>query len=248
MKHGLFPALALLLGVTFGACAEPVVFVDTRLMLLAHPLVQRFDPVARRFADTSSEPVSAGLAGLRNLESQRADLQRELDGLTPDYARRLNGAGPAERKRLEQELLRRQQEMRSRIETLGRRMVEAKGVPEQPGLTTGRSILPQVQEIADSLRQSLMQIQTRRKAVVILDIAPLLPGNLLRIDTQNLFSNRHFGFWRGGVSPTAENLEWIRNARSFLLREGISLPPIVAGAGDARLEAAQLMQKPGEKR
>lgn len=248
MRRFVLPGLLLGLLATFAVWAEPVVFVDSRLMVLAHPITQRFDPVARRFFDTSSEHVLGGMEGMQGLEGERTDLQRQLDGLTPEYARRMSGTGTSERKRLEKELLQKRREIQSRIEMLQKRKEEARSVPEQPGMTSGRSILPQVQEIVDAIRQALQQIQIQRKASVVIDIAPLLPGAVLNIDTAMLFTNRHFGFWRGTAAPTGENLEWIRNARSFLFQEGKTLPPVVYGAGDARIDALNLVQQLGERK
>ena len=64
----------------FELMAEPhcALFLDTRLLVMAHPLFNVFDTASNRFKCTSSEPIDGGYQGVDEMVEQIKKLEDTL--------------------------------------------------------------------------------------------------------------------------------------------------------------------------
>ncbi|MFZ2960612.1 MAG: hypothetical protein WA705_27345 [Candidatus Ozemobacteraceae bacterium] len=217
--------------------AQTVKTLDIRWLLLAHPTFQKFSPVFMRFSGTPSEPVLNGEAGLKSLTKEAAAIQKERKGLENRLSAKLREINTeAERKKIEESFLNEQATLNDRAALVERRVRETQEVPGRPGLTTSISIVPEVETLANSVRQVILRMQNGFPGIIA-DVSDLMPSPDVLPDTRILFENRHFGFWRTSGDNTPQDLEWVRQAREYVARESGEFLPFPYGAIDGRQEA-----------
>ncbi len=236
----LFPMLFVFSG---GILAQPLKFVDTRWLLLAHPLFSSFDPSTKRFADSSSEPVPAGEEGIENLKTDLETKKKELLELPRKLSKKQKGnLSRAEKKALEEASILERKELEAAIKTIEERLLQVRQVPGRPGLTTGLSILPQVEAISGDIRRTIATMKSSWKGGII-DVAPLMPPSPPQFDPKVVFGNRHFTFWSPNFRCDPQALEWLGQAKNFLLLNRNLPPPVLVGGADGRVEALKILQK-----
>ncbi|MBI3038794.1 hypothetical protein HYY75_07075 [bacterium] len=219
------------------------IFVDTRLMLLSHPIVRSFDSQTRRFAGTSSEFVLGGEKGVFEVENEIKSIETKILSLTEVYKPLFSRATSLNRKSLESKFLQEKRSLESRLATLRKRIDPNMGVPERPGLTSGLAIIPQVNSIASDLRAVINRLKLKYQPPVILDIASLLPACIFPVDKVVLSKNRHFEAWRQNFSNREGLFQWLNEAKTYWVNSGTGISPIPFGAQDVRLEAIQMIEQ-----
>ncbi|MFZ2960272.1 MAG: hypothetical protein WA705_25600 [Candidatus Ozemobacteraceae bacterium] len=233
------------------AQAESTLMIDTRLMLLAHPLVHNFDPSTRKFQHTSSQPLSDGEAGVSELKNELLKLEKELQELLKDLSKNFKNATSSENSKRENEYWKKRKMLEKKIAGLEARISETNMVPGQPGLTGYSSILPQVNEISQDMTATIRELSERAKATSIIDIsslAPLTPDQLPAYDSKLLCMNLHFYPFQKKALNREVFSPWLKEAKKYwAVRDFRWVSPVPFGAKDMRNEAARMMEKKGKK-
>jgi hypothetical protein len=241
----LFPAFIIMLLAVSTAAAQPLM-IDSRLMLLAHPLFERFDTETGRFRGTASEYVAGGQEGVDKLIAEIKQLNAWLLNSPKNLQEKLGQVPLPERIAAEREFLAEKREIESRVASLQMRIYNARLVPGRPGVTPEASTLPQINEISSDIRVVLKQLKEKYKTDVVIDSAELLP--IIRLQparSQLLLQNLHSKMFKG--QELAENedfLAWLAEADNYWAeRHGLDANVIPVGARDVRLEAIKLVEE-----
>jgi len=227
--------------------AQTAVMVDTRLMVMAHPLTQAFDPATRRFRGTSSEPLADGETA-QAVEGAIASLTRQLASLQAAFGEEMKRAAGARREELEKTYLERRHRIEAQLSEQRERRFTVEEVPLRPGMTGYDAILPQIQTISKDLRTAIRRLREASRAVAVIDVSALFPLYPPQGNPAVLGQNCHFYFWRN-TFPNKGNIsqEWMLQAKRYWALRDPQLTPVPYGALDMRLEAARLMTGGGNK-
>ena len=129
-----FSILLLLLGfcsVSMINAAEPntekaisgiPIFIDTRLMVMAHPLFKAFDPKTQRFKGTSSESFQEDFGSRLAFIQKTKDLGEELLKSPEKLKEKLKGVPFKDRINVEREFLLEKKMKESKLESMKRRI------------------------------------------------------------------------------------------------------------------------------
>lgn len=225
--------------------AEPVM-VDTRLMLLAHPLFAKFDPETSRFRGTSSEFVNGGQEGVDKLIAEIRRLDAWLLASPKHLQEKLKNVPLPDRAAAERAFLTEKREVEAQLAMLQIRAYNARLVPGRPGVTPEASTMPQINEINADIRAVLRQLKETYKTDIIIDTAELLPIVAKpRVISPTLSANLHARVWKDpGIASSPEFAAWLAEADSWWAGKlGLDASVIPVGASDARLEAIKLIEE-----
>ncbi len=161
--------------------AGPAVFIDSRLLVLAHPLFSQFDSETGRFRNTSSEYVAGGQDGVDALVAEIQKLNRWLLDSAKNLQKKLREVPIPDRLAAEKEFLRQKREVEHKLAMMQRRAYNARLVPGRPGVTPDVSVFPQINEIAADIRTVVKTLKKQNRADVVMDIADLLQSKDLII-------------------------------------------------------------------
>ncbi|MDD3000093.1 MAG: hypothetical protein PHV05_13605 [Candidatus Riflebacteria bacterium] len=235
--------LLLFFAVTYTLGAAKPVYVDTRLLVLAHPLWDSFDCRTGRFKGTASEFVEGGQKGLDKLFAEIADLNQWLAQSPKILKERLQQVALPDRLSVERTFFAEKREVEQRVAMLQMRAYMARMVPGQIGVTPAASIYPQINQIAADIRTVLKQIKEKHSAAVIIDSAELLPI-MCRVpgNSDLLAQNLHEKLW-SGEKADEKTTRWLDEASRFWAdRLGFAADIIPFGAEDTRLESIKMLE------
>jgi len=221
--------------------AQTALLVDTRLMVMAHPLTNSFDQATRRFRNTSSEPLGSGETP-KNIELGIRSLELQLKTLQEQFARGLKNAAVAQRNSLEQTYLEQRRSLELMLAEQKERRFRVEEVPLNPGLTSYDAIQPQIQTISADLQSVVRALREKYQAATVIDVASLLPLFPPQGNPEILRQNCHFYFWRNSFGTVGNvSQEWMLQAKRYWAHRDSQLSPVPYGARDVRFEAAQMM-------
>ncbi|HNX74145.1 MAG TPA: hypothetical protein PLM07_02545 [Candidatus Rifleibacterium sp.] len=226
--------------------AAETILVDTRLMLLAHPLFEKFDPVTGRFKGTSSEFIQGGQDGVDALIAEIKKINTWLLNSPKHLQEKLRLVALPDRMTAERAFLNEKRQAENRLATLQVRVYNARLVPGRPGVTHEASIIAQINEIGSDLRAVLKQLKERYDAKVIIDGAELLP--IVKVQTSRsalLTQNLHRKIFKNEKSVNDKDFAaWLEEADNYWAgRLGLDARVVPVGARDVRLEAIKLMEE-----
>ncbi len=219
--------------------------VDTRLLLLAHPLFASFDTVTGRFRGSSSEFVLGGQEGVDLLIAEIKKLDKWLLESPKRLQEKLHLVPLPNRIAAERAFLAEKRQVEKRLAILQIRAYNARLVPGRPGITPEVSILPQINEIGSDIRAVLKQLKETHKADVVIDAAELLPiTSRETAKNELLIKNLHRKLWKNQKLAADEDFDlWLEQADSYwAMRLGLNADVIPVGARDVRLEAIKLVE------
>lgn len=245
MLHKYLSAVLFFCFILASAMAEPIM-VDTRLMLIAHPLFDKFDTTTARFKGTSSEFTQGGQAGVDDLVAEIKKLNEWLLNSPKNLLEKLRQVPLPERMSAERAFMAEKREVESRVAMLQVRAYNARLVPGRPGVTPDASIFPQINEIGSDIRKVIQQLKEKYETRVVIDSAELLPivkGSPAK--SELLTANLHRKLWKGNRPGENENFaEWLELADQYwAARFGLDAMVIPVGARDVRLEAIKLIEE-----
>jgi len=230
----------------FGQIDYMAGYVDTRQMLLNHPLMRQFDPATRRFLDTASawiaDPDKARKdydLKIKNLDNQN----REIDVQAKKIMQERN---PETRKRILDAIWKQKAEIKARLEQLRKASEATKNLGNYlNGASTGvESIIPIVNNITKDIQTTLRQLSIENANIPIMDIAAFFPNEEPTIcDRSILFSNYHYSLW-GRPAPSPQVLKnWLTNFRAYLRNKYPAkfATPFIMGFKDLRNDALKKM-------
>ena len=222
-----------------GRSKSKVIFVDTRTMLLAHPLFQKFDVNTRRFAGTRSEPVP-GEAGRKMLSAELKSYKRALEKFENNWADKLSRASGNMRVRLEKQYLSNKARFEKKISEIRQRYWATASIPGLPGQTEPASVVTQVNQISKDIRDSLVKLKNKTGADTVIDISSLMPDKEIDYKIELVQAN-YLSYLKSGRMKPAEIVEWVIEAREYWLKNGKIYSPVISGALDKRVEAVELL-------
>ena len=230
----------------FSAARENVIVVDSRAMLLAHPLFQRFNPESGRFNGTRSEPV----LGEAERNFIKADLESNLLAFArfkKEWSDKLGKLNGRDRIRMENRFLKEKAQFSQRIGEIRQRYWATASIPGVYGATEPASVITQVYQISKDIRNSLQNLKKRYNAQLVIDVASLLPARALPCKIDLVQANL-LHYVNSGHAPTQQTLEWIKEARNYWFNNGNIFNPVIIGGDDKRQEAVEemLRQSQGE--
>lgn len=214
-----------------------IIVIDTRPMLLAHPMFSNFDPDTRRFKGTRSEPVG----GEEERKVIRADLENQQMALvkySEDWSERLKNATGKQRQALETQYLRGKKRLEAKTGEIRQRYWATSSIPGVPGFTEPASILTQTNQIARDIRDSLVKLQKRTGAGLVIDISSLMPTGPVPYKLEIVQANR-LAYLPKQPQYGPELLEWVRETRNYWMNHGNLYNPFIIGTEDQRLEAVE---------
>jgi len=214
-----------------------IIVVDTRPMLLAHPMFANFDPETRRFKGTRSEPIS-GEEDRNLIHADLLNQQAALDKYNADWSTRLRAAVGKQRQSLETQYLRGKKRHEDKIAEIRQRFWAVAAIPGVPGRTEPASIITQTNQIARDIRDSILKLQRRTGATLVIDISSLMPVAPVPYRLEIVQANR-LAYLPAQPNYGPELLEWISEARNYWMNHGNLYNPFIIGTEDQRVEAVE---------
>lgn len=214
-----------------------IIVIDTRPMLLAHPLFSSFDPKTRRFIGTRSEPV----VGEESRSFIKADIeshQLALAKYNEDWSERLKKATGKQRQTLEAQYLKGKKRHETKIGEIRQRYWATAAIPNVPGLTEPASVVTQTNQIARDIRDSILKLQKRTGASLVMDISSLMPSGPVPYRIEIVQTNQ-LAYLPAQPRYGPELLEWVREARNYWMNHGNLYNPFIIGTEDQRIEAVE---------
>lgn len=241
-KKGLLVLFVLFLPTVLSAGAP--VMLDTRLLLLAHPLFSEFDSVMGRFRNTPSEFVEGGQKGVDELVGEIQKLSEWLSRAPQVLRERLKDIPLPDRMVVERSFLAEKRDKEKRVADMKMRAYMARLVPGQPGVTPAASTYPQINQIMADIRGVITQLKERHRSDLVIDACDLLPvTGSVGLRSGLLVENRHFNLWKGEPA-NARAVEWLHEASRFWAVElGVDAQVFPVGVNDVRLEAIKLLEE-----
>lgn len=221
-----------------------LLFIDSRLLLIAQPLFQAFDPATRRFRETPSDPSLIRKIGKEGVKKKIEELRSRKHALTKSWQEKISKATAPEVKKLEKEFIQERKVLEKELELLKGQQAQVQVDPEKPAYSMIRSILPSVNEIAGNIKQTLLELKEKYQADLVLDIAPLFPRNPVDVDTKILYGFSPGTLWmtkNAKFPPTFG--QWIQEAKNYWTNNDIFSSPVMYGGTDCRLEAMEIIKE-----
>jgi hypothetical protein len=222
---------------------EPVM-IDSRLLVLAHPLFAQFDSDMGRFRNTSSECVAGGQQGVDALIAEIQKVDQWLAQAPQILRKRLKDVPLPDRMLVEKNFLAEKREKEKRIQTMKMRAYMARLVPGQPGVTPAASIFPQINQIMADIRVIIRKLKERYRSEMVIDAGDLLPVADSRCARSPvLLKNLHAELWKGRPAD-AGTIEWLNEANDFWAGQlGGDAQIFPVGVKDVRLEAVKMLEE-----
>ncbi|EKD84117.1 MAG: hypothetical protein ACD_39C00232G0002 [uncultured bacterium] len=225
------------------AAGDPVL-LDTRLLLLAHPLFRQFDTSMGRFRNTPSEFVVGGQQGVDELFAEIQKLDEWLLKAPQILRDRVKDVPLPDRMSVERNFLTDKRDKERLVSEMKMRAYMARLVPGRPGITPDSSIYPQINQIMADIRAVIKQIKERYKSDLVIDACEFLPvADASGLRSEQLVQNLHFKLWKG--QPADEKtLGWVAAADDFWAGQlGMDAQIFPVGVTDVRLEAIKLLEE-----
>jgi len=219
--------------------------VDFRLLVLAHPLILKFDPQIKRFKDTCSDFVydkARTRVELEEKAKQTLKKVEELDKITKPILQK----GGAMAKEVYSLYWRKRKYLQSEFE-IYKKALETVAVDGNyhEGRTFESTVLPVVEEITKFVRDVVEDLKKKYNLLSILDVSVF--GEKIPDGEETPFvipSNLHWEIWKGSPVSSADFAKWKNSLPLSGERTVPNFPvfPIRGGALDLRKEAVELLQ------
>lgn len=198
---------------------DPVAgFVDSRQLLLMHPLFRQFDPGSRRFLETSSAYVSdpekareAYQASAQTIEKQTQDLDRRLQ-------QAMKEKNPQTRKQAIELIWRSKAELKVRLAELKKasEATKVQGNYLLGPVTGNESLIPLLKQILTDIQSSFRQLSLNNQGMPVFDLSVFSKVADREIcDRSILFSNYHFALYGQNPDPVMLR-QWLHQLRLYL--------------------------------
>ena len=225
------------------------IFIDTRLMVMAHPLFKAFDPKTQRFKGTSSESFQEDFGSRLDFIQKTKDLGEELLKSPEKLKEKLKGVPFKDRINVEREFLLEKKMKESKLESMKRRVYLSRLVPTKDGLTPYESIYPQCRDLAEAIKKVTNLLKEKYKTEIVIDVANILPfaakQKVVQPELRKKIMNK--AYQKQSNVSQEELSDFMRAANSYWAAKlGMDADIIPVGAKDVRLEAVKLMEEEGK--
>lgn len=225
------------------------IFIDSRLLILAHPLFKAFDSKSRRFKGTSSESFENDFESREAFIQEIKDTEDELLKSPELLKEKLKTVPFKDRINAEIEFMLEKKTKEAKLESMKRRVYLSRLVPTKDGLTPYMSIYPQCRDLAEAIRKIVELLKAKYKTDIVIDVANILPfKERLKIRQQELRTNLIREAYKKDSKASVEELsQWLNAANSYWAAvQGMCANIIPVGANDVRIEAIKLMEEEGK--
>ncbi|MBF0408296.1 MAG: hypothetical protein HQM10_13180 [Candidatus Riflebacteria bacterium] len=259
MRNGILkPALFQLLMLIFSgiSLAQPQYgFVDYRLLLMAHPLMMRFDGEINRFNESPSQFVINKEDSKISIEKKLADISKKMTELDNEIKPFLQESKKPGKKYAKYWKKRKALQEEYDLSKIALKELSVEGNYHE-GKTSNSSVLPVVELINSSLKEILEELRTEKGLSAIIDISPFIKANNTKRSEDFSFDgipaneNLHFSIWNAdktnsGAKITSVQLhEWASEKDSAICRyiPGYTFMPLRGGAKDLVIESFEAVK------
>ena len=219
-------------------------FIDSRLVLMAHPIFSSFDPSTRRFLDTESDPSLIRTIGQEGVKKKVDALEAQIKKQTESWKKKISQAKFKDVKKLETQFFAEKRGLDKDLEILRGQLKTVKVFPERPAFSELRTIIPSIEKISLAVRHTLVKLKDLYQADLVFDVAPLLPKKQIDVNTSILSGYSIKSIWKKKSGELPENfLQWVGEARNYWANQDVFAVPVVCGAKDCRLEAVKIIKQ-----
>lgn len=226
------------------------IFIDSRLMVLAHPLFNAYDVNTGRFRGTPSEPFIYDVSERKVFVEKIKELEEKLLKSPENLKKKLKGVPFKDRIAIEREHLIEKRTLEVKLEAMKRRIYFSRQVPINPGMSPYKSIYPECCDIVETCKQIIEELKTKYKTNIVLDIANILPiiKKGMYIVPTRVDNNYLKVAYKENSKINDKQLEsFIEKADRFWAEKlELDADIIPYGAVDCRLEAIKLMEEKGK--
>ena len=223
------------------------IFIDTRLMILVHPLFKAFDPKTGRFKGTSSEPFYEDKASRITFIQKVKDTSDYLLKSSENLKNKLKGVPFVDRISKEREFLTEKRTLEAKLEAMKARVYESGRVPINDGMTPYSSMYPQCQDLVETVKEICEELKKKYNTEVVIDIANILPMVKQKWLPPIVYNILEEAYKKDSNLSNEDLKIFIDNADLYWANKlGMDSDIIPYGAIDVRLEAIKLMEEKGK--
>lgn len=226
-----------------GVYGSSALLVDTRLMVIAHPLFKAYDSCTSRFKGTSSEFVSGGQEGIDKLTEQIRKNEEKLAKSNDELRQKLREAPLPDRINIERTFIREKRQLEEETLEMKIRAYNARLTPGRLGVTPPSSIYPQVNQINADIKAVIIRLKEKYKIELVIDATELLPARPLKSAVSRVVAqNKHQNFIKTGTFDQ-QTVAWFVECAEFWADEmGMDAPILPVGVTDVRLVALKMIE------
>jgi len=221
MRHCVSACLVCLLLSGTSANAQSVGFIDSRLLLWAHPVFRTLNLETRRFAGVSA-PSGQLEAELEQTERSLSALQDRLNAASGTFRTAYAAARTAdERRRAEEIFWVERNTIQKDIESARARLrvlQQSRKTDSGAGVTPSDSLIPAILDIQRNIADVVARLAAAGKLRAVLDAAALAPLRLPPAPEESvLHSTPHREFFAGDPArfQTTRFAAWLDQARRY---------------------------------
>lgn len=226
------------------------IFIDSRLMVLAHPLFNAYDIKTGRFKGTPSEPFVFDVDSRKLFIDKIKELEDKLLKSPEALKNKLKNVPFKDRISIEREFIKEKKLLETKLDAMKQRVYFSKQVPMSPGMSPYMSIYPQCCDIVETTNEVINELKEKYKTNIVIDIANILPiiKGSNSVPKTNINQNLPQKVYKKATNISTEDIKsWCDKAdRYWAEKLGLDADIIPFGAKDVRLEAIKLMEEKGK--
>lgn len=220
------------------AAGTPAIgYYDLTRVLAAHPLMNRFDPVTRRFSGTGSQPPKDLNLAIKRAELSIRSITIKLDKLKLHLEQEFKKGGKASSDALQAYWLKRKP-IEAELVVEQSRLSEFREMQLMGRSTKNESVVPILDKILEDIRDATGEVAARTGVQLILDVSAInrrQAQSPVLADLSSVQTNLIEQLWQApqaSVSPDALE-RWLDNAGEIVIHRFPALGcPIPAGGVD----------------
>ncbi len=225
------------------------IFIDTRLMVLAHPLFNAFDPKTQRFKGTSSESFINDIESRKKFIDKIKEIEDYLLKSPENLKNKLKKIPFKDRIAVEREYLIEKRILEAKLKVMKQRVYFSNKEPLCDGMTPNMSIYPQCSDIVETVYEISNELKRKYNTQIVIDVANILPINKPKRsnNTQQIDNILKEAYKKDSNLSSEDIKKWIKKADCYWGEKlGIDADIIPFGAIDTRLESIKLMEEKGK--
>ncbi len=227
------------------------IFIDSRLLVLAHPLFNAYDTKTGRFRGTPSEPFVFDVESRKYFLDQIKETEEKLLKFPEILKNKLKDVPFKDRIAIEKEFLIQKKLLEAKLEAMKMRIYFSRQVPISQGMTPYKAIYPQCSDITETALNIVKELKEKYKTDIVIDVANILP--IIKKDKYVKPISVDYNLMKKAYDKnekvSSEEIEiWIDKADKYWSEQlELDADIIPYGAIDARLEAIKLMEEKGKR-
>ena len=220
------------------------IFIDSRLMVLVHPLFNAYDTSTGRFKGTPSEPLIKYKGERKEFAEKTKKLEEELLKSSEELKNNLKKVPFKDRLMIERKYIEEKKEKEAKLEAMKARVYYSKLVPTHRGMTRYNSIYPECAKIKDTIFKIVNNLKKKYNTEIVIDVADLLPITPTNEKKVVVFDDSTIKNYYNKKNEGKDLSQFVRKADAYWADKfGIDADVIPFGAVDVRLEAIKLMEE-----